>query len=142
MRTLMRSALIARSPAQVFALVNDIARYPDFVPGCVHAEILMHNEREVVARIKVRRGLLSTEITTRNHLQPHQQIHMELVAGPLRALDGLWTFAPVGSNGCRIELQLRFEFSNPLKAALLDGLLEGTATSMVQAFVARAQRHA
>jgi ribosome-associated toxin RatA of RatAB toxin-antitoxin module len=142
MRTLTRSALIARSPAQVFALVNDIARYPDFVPGCVHAEILMHNEREIVARLKVRRGLLSTEITTRNHLQPHEQIRMELVAGPLRALDGLWTFAPVGSNGCRIELQLRFEFSNPLKAALLDGLLESTATSMVQAFVARAQRHA
>ena len=49
---------------------------------------------------------------------------MELVAGPLRALEGLWTFTPVGSNGCRIELQLRFEFSNPLKAALLEPLLK------------------
>jgi ribosome-associated toxin RatA of RatAB toxin-antitoxin module len=142
MRSLTRSALIARLPAQVFALVNDIARYPEFVPGCVHAEILLQNEREIVARLRVRRGLLSTELTTRNHLEPFQQIRMELVAGPLRALDGLWTFAPVGSNGCRIELQLSFEFSNPLKAALLDGLLESTATSMVQAFVARAQRHA
>ena len=142
MRTLTRSALIARPPAAVFALVNDIARYPEFVPGCVHAEILMQNEREIVARLKVRRGLLSTEITTRNHLQPHAHIRLELVAGPLRALAGMWSFTPVGSNGCRIELQLSFEFSNPLKAALLDGLLESTATSMVQAFVARAQRHA
>src|SRR5260221_7466540 len=49
---------------------------------------------------------------------------------PLRAFEGLWSFAPVGSNGCRIELQLSFEFSNPLKAALLDGLLESTAASI------------
>jgi len=58
---------------------------------------------------------------------------MELVAGPLRALDGPVTFAPVGSNGCRIELQAAFRILDPLNGALLDGLLESTATSMVQA---------
>src|SRR5258708_7970445 len=73
MRTLTRSALIARSPAQVFALVNDIARYPDFVPGCVHAEILMHNEREIVARLKVRRGWLGAPSTTPAHPPTRQR---------------------------------------------------------------------
>ena len=140
MRTVTRSALIARLPAQVFALVNDFENYPKFVPGCLGAEILMRTEREMVVRLKVHRGPLSTQLTTRNHLKPHSEIRMELVAGPMRSLDGLWTFSPVGTNGCRIELQLNFEFSNPLKAALLEPLLEGTATSMVQAFVARAQR--
>ena len=140
MKTLTRSALIARPPEQVFALVTDIASYPQFVPGCSGAEILLHTEREIVARLRVRRGPLSTQLTTRNHLKPHSEIRMELVSGPLRALDGLWSFAPVGSNGCRIELQLQFEFSNPLKAALLEPLIEGIASSMVQAFVARAQR--
>ncbi len=139
MKTLTRSALVARLPEQVFALVNDINSYPQFVPGCSSAEILMRSEREIVARLKVHRGPLSTQLTTRNHLTPHREIRMELVAGPLRALHGLWSFTPVASNGCRIELQLQFEFSNPLKAALLEPLLEATATSMVQAFVKRAQ---
>ena len=116
MKTLTRSALVARPPEQVYALVNDIGNYPRFVPGCSAAEILMRNEQEIVARLKVHR------------------------AGPLRALHGLWTFTPVASNGCRIELQLQFEFSNPFKAALLEPLIEGTATSMVHAFVARAQQ--
>lgn len=143
MKNLTRSALIARLPEQVYALVNDIDSYPSFVPGCSAAEILMRNEREIVARLKVHRGPLSTQLTTRNLLTPHSEIRMELVAGPLRALHGLWTFAPVASNGCRIELQLQFEFSNPFKAALLEPLIESTATSMVHAFVGRAQqRHA
>ncbi len=99
----------------------------------------MRGKDEVVVRLGVHRGPLNTRLTTRNHLRPHEQIRMELVDGPLRALHGLWTFAPVATNGCRIELQLQFEFSNALKAALLEPLLEGTATSMVQAFVAHAQ---
>ena len=140
MKALTRSALIACPPAQVFALVNDIASYPKFVPGCSSAEILMQNEHEIVARLKVHRGPLSTQLTTRNHLKPHSEVRMELVAGPLRSLDGLWTFTPVGSNGCRIELQLKFEFSSLFKAALLEPLLESTVTSMVQAFVTHAQR--
>jgi ribosome-associated toxin RatA of RatAB toxin-antitoxin module len=140
MKVLTRSALVARLPAQVFALVNDIASYPKFVPGCSSAEILMQNEHEMVVRMTVHRGPLSTQLTTRNRPRPHSEIRMELVAGPLRSLEGLWSFAPVGSNGCRIELQLSFEFSNPFKAALFEPLLDSTATSMVQAFVARAQR--
>jgi ribosome-associated toxin RatA of RatAB toxin-antitoxin module len=140
MRTLTRSALIARLPAQVFALVNDVASYPKFVPGCSSAEVLLQSESEIVARLKVHRGPLSTLLTTRNRPRPPSEIRLELVDGPLRSLDGLWTFSPVGSNGCRIELQLQFEFSNSLKAALLDPLIEGVASSMVQAFVARAQQ--
>lgn len=139
MRTLTRSALIAQPPAVVFALVADVASYPHFVPGCSHAEILMRGKDEVVARLVVHRGPLSTRLTTRNHLQPHEQIRMELVDGPLRALHGVWTFTPVASNGCRIELNLQFEFTSAFKAALLEPLLESTATAMVQAFVARAQ---
>jgi ribosome-associated toxin RatA of RatAB toxin-antitoxin module len=139
MKILTRSALVARQPAEVFALVNDVARYPQFVPGCTNAEILAANDAEIIARLRVQRGPLSTELTTRNRPRPPAEIGLELVSGPLRALEGTWTFSPVGSNGCRIELRLQFEFSNALKAALLEPLIEGVATSMVRAFVTRAQ---
>ena len=139
MKTLTRSALVAREPAEVFAIVNDVASYPQFVPGCASAEVLSATEQEIIARLRVHRGPLSTELTTRNRPRPPGEIGLELVSGPLRALHGAWKFSPVGSNGCRIELRLQFAFSSALKAALLEPLIEGVATSMVRAFVTRAQ---
>ena len=59
---------------------------------------------------------------------------------PFKMLEGEWTFTPVADNGCRIELWMRFQFSNVLKAALFEPLFEETAASLVRAFVSRAQQ--
>jgi ribosome-associated toxin RatA of RatAB toxin-antitoxin module len=134
-----RSALVARSPALVYQIVEDVERYPEFVPGCTQAKVLERGPNEIVARLAVRRGPLRTEFTTRNRLQPGRSMHMELVDGPFRVLTGNWSFTPVASNGCRIELSLRFQFSNLLKSALFEPLFEETAASLVRAFVSRAQ---
>ncbi|MFM2289106.1 MAG: hypothetical protein RL684_2249 [Pseudomonadota bacterium] len=140
MTSLTRSALIARPPQFVYDLVADVPAYPGFVPGCSAAEILERGADYVVARLRVHKGPLGTNLTTRNRLTPHSEIHMQLVDGPLRSLSGAWRFSPVGESGCRIELTLEFEFANALKAAIFEPLIEGTAVSMVQAFVARAQQ--
>ena len=64
---------------------------------------------------------------------------MQLVDGPFRVLEGHWSFTPVASNGCRIELALRFEFASALKSGLFEPLFEQTAASLVRAFASRAQ---
>jgi ribosome-associated toxin RatA of RatAB toxin-antitoxin module len=139
MREMTRSALVARSPELVYQLVEDVERYPEFVPGCTEAKVLERSGRELVARLAVRRGPLRTEFTTRNSLDPGRGMHLDLVDGPFRMLEGDWTFTPVGTNGCRIQLSLRFQFSNILKSALFEPLFEETAASLVRAFVSRAQ---
>jgi ribosome-associated toxin RatA of RatAB toxin-antitoxin module len=139
MREMMRSALVARSPELLYQLVADVERYPEFVPGCTEAVILERSAGEMVARLAVRRGPLRTEFTTRNRLEPGRSMHLDLVEGPFRLLEGNWSFTPVASNGCRIELALRFQFSNVLKSALFEPLFEETAASLVRAFVSRAQ---
>ena len=139
MREITRTALVARPPDEVYRLVEDVARYPEFVPGCTSAEVLSSAEREMVARLAVRRGPLRTHFTTRNHLDPGRGVHMELVDGPFKVLDGRWQFIPVGANGCRIEFRLRFQFSSTLKATLFEPLFEETVTELVRAFVRRAQ---
>ncbi|HEY3730822.1 MAG TPA: type II toxin-antitoxin system RatA family toxin [Steroidobacteraceae bacterium] len=139
MREMSRSALVARSPALVYRLVEAVEHYPEFVPGCTGAQVLERSEHQTLARLAVRRGLLRTEFTTRNALDPGRSVHMQLVEGPFRVLDGHWTFTPVASNGCRIDFKLRFEFSNALKAVLFEPLFEETAASLVRAFAARAQ---
>ena len=139
MRDVTRSALVARPPALLYRLVEEVERYPEFVPGCSAAQVLERGEHQMLARLVVRRGLLRTEFTTRNVLDPGRSVHMQLVEGPFRVLEGHWSFTPVASNGCRIEFALRFEFSNALKSALFDPLFEETAGSLVRAFAARAQ---
>ncbi|HEV7985259.1 MAG TPA: type II toxin-antitoxin system RatA family toxin [Steroidobacteraceae bacterium] len=134
-----RTSLVARAPNVVYQLVDDIERYPEFVPGCTAAEVLERNEQQVVARIAVRRGLLHTHFTTRNRLDPGRGVYMQLVEGPFKVLEGSWHFSPVASNGCRIDFKLRFQFSNPLKSALFEPLFEQAQSELVRAFVARAQ---
>jgi ribosome-associated toxin RatA of RatAB toxin-antitoxin module len=123
----------------MYRLVDDIGRYPEFVPGCTSAEVLARSEQEVVARLVVRRGPLRTQFTTRNRLDPGRSVRMQLVEGPFKVLEGSWDFTPVASNGCRIEFKLRFQFSNVLKSALFEPLFEQTQAELVRAFVARAQ---
>lgn len=138
MREMTRSALVARSPRALYQLVEDVERYPEFVPGCTSAQVLERGEREMLARLAVRRGPLHTHFTTRNELDPGRGVSMHLVEGPFRVLEGSWKFTAIADQGCRIELWLRFQFSNALKSALFDSLFEETAASMVRAFVARA----
>lgn len=134
-----RSALIAEPPARMYALINDIERYPEFVPGCVGARVVERRENEVVATLTIKRGPLKTEFTTRNLLETDRRVLMQLVNGPFRVLEGLWTLTPLGELGCRVELEMRFEFTNRVTGALFEPLFEDTAASLVDAFVQRAR---
>jgi ribosome-associated toxin RatA of RatAB toxin-antitoxin module len=139
MREVKRSALIAESPARMYALINDIERYPDFVPGCTAARIESRKAGEVVATLSIRKGPLRAEFTTRNLLEQDKRVLMQFVSGPFRVLEGLWTLTPLGDLGCRVELEMRFEFANRVAGTLFEPLFEDTAASLVDAFVKRAR---
>ena len=139
MREVKRSALVAQPPARLFALISDVERYPEFVPGCTHARIESRAPHEVVATIGVRRGALRAQFTTRNELDPDRRVTMHLVRGPFRLLEGEWLLIPIGAQGCRVELTMRFAFSNPLSAVIFEPLFEETVGSLMDAFVARAR---
>jgi ribosome-associated toxin RatA of RatAB toxin-antitoxin module len=139
MREVKRSALIAESPARMYGLINDIERYPEFVPGIVGVRVESQSGNERVATLVIKRGPLKMDITTRNLLEPDRRILMQLVSGPFRVLEGLWTLTPLGELGCRVELEMRFEFANRVTGAMFEPLFESTAASLVDAFVARAR---
>jgi len=138
-RQVTRSALVAMPPEVLYALINDIEAYPQFVPWCTRAVVESRSASEIVATLGVRRGLLQTEFTTRNTLDPVRSISMEHLRGPFKRLHGVWTLVPIGDAGTRIELTLRFEFAHRVGAALFDTLFEETAGVLVDAFVARAR---
>jgi ribosome-associated toxin RatA of RatAB toxin-antitoxin module/putative ubiquitin-RnfH superfamily antitoxin RatB of RatAB toxin-antitoxin module len=112
MREVMRSALVGHSAERLYALINDVERYPEFLPWCVRAVVESRTDTEVVATLAISRGPLRTEFTTRNQLTPGREISMNLERGPFTSLTGAWTLTPIGESGCRVTLALRFEFSN------------------------------
>jgi len=139
MREVKRSALIAESPSRMYELINDIERYPEFVPWCTAARVESRKEGEVVATLTIKRGPLRAEFTTRNLLEPGKRVLMQFVSGPFSVLEGLWTLTPLGDLGCRVELEMRFEFANRVAGTLFEPLFENTAASLVDAFVKRAR---
>src|SRR6202047_5447969 len=106
MQVVERSALVTYTAAQMFALVNDVARYPEFLPWCVGARVEDVAAGERIATLKVARGVLQTEFTTRNTLQQDAQIHMQLMHGPFRDLTGEWRFELIGTGGSRGDFRL------------------------------------
>jgi ribosome-associated toxin RatA of RatAB toxin-antitoxin module len=138
MREVKRSALVNQPPARLYALINDIESYPQFLPWCSHASVASRTPGEIVATLGVRQGALQGEFTTRNTLEPERSVRMQLVSGPFRALEGLWVLTPVES-GCRVDLTMRFAFKNPLAGLLFEPKFAETVGSLVDAFVARAR---
>ena len=138
MREVKRSALVNKPPAEVFALINDIESYPQFLPWCTHARVESRTATEIVATLGVRRGALRGEFTTRNTLEGERSVRMQLVSGPFRTLTGEWLLTPL-EGGCRVELTMRFAFANPLTAMLLEPKFAEAIGSLVGAFVERAR---
>jgi ribosome-associated toxin RatA of RatAB toxin-antitoxin module len=139
MQLVERSALVTYTAAQMFALVNDVARYPEFLPWCVGAQAQDVSATERIAALKVARGVLRTEFTTRNTLSPDERIHMRLMHGPFRDLTGEWRFEPIGTRGSRVHFRVEFEFKNRLTAAAFNAVFESLCGTIVDAFALRAQ---
>jgi ribosome-associated toxin RatA of RatAB toxin-antitoxin module len=140
MQVVERSALVTFTPAQMFALVNDIPRYPEFLPWCTAVRVEDVSPTERVATLKIAHGVLQTEFTTRNTLTPDALIDMRLTHGPFRDLSGAWRFEAIGARGSRVNFKVAFEFKNKLTAAAFNAVFEMLCGSIVDAFVVRAQQ--
>lgn len=139
MREIRRSAIIPYPPEAMFDLVADVDAYIEFVPGCTLSRV-ESTERpdEVIVSLGLSQGGLSGQFTTRNRLQRPHRIHMTLVDGLFSELEGDWEIEALGDDGCRLDLTLRFAFSNRIKDMLLGPVFEQTCSRLVDAFVARA----
>jgi ribosome-associated toxin RatA of RatAB toxin-antitoxin module len=140
LQVIERSAIVTYSTSQMYALVNDVARYPEFLPWCVGATFEDVAPDERLASLRVSRGVLHTAFTTRNTLQADAQILMRLVDGPFRFLTGRWRFEPIGDQGSRVSFRVEFEFKNALTAAAFSSVFQSLCGTIVDAFVARARQ--
>ncbi len=139
MRRAKRSALVPYTPAQMFRLVDAAEHYPDFLPWCSRATVHHRDDTSVDATLEMRRAGLRKAFRTRNTQAFGEYIRIELAEGPFRVLEGDWTFTAIGDVGCRVELEMRFEFESSMLDRMLGRFFEETLNSLVDAFTRRAE---
>lgn len=140
MKKLERSALLPYSAVQMFALVNDIEAYPQFMRGCKSAAVLSRSERQVVARLELEQAGIRQTFTTRNELEPGRSMAMHLVDGPFKHFEGLWAFEPLDDNACKLTFRLEFQFANPLLSLAAGKIMSHLANEQVDAICIRAKK--
>ena len=145
MRVVNRQALVPYTPAQMYALVNGIARYPEFVPWCPETVVLEESATSLRATLTIARAGVRVSLTTQNSMVPDASVQMSLVDGPLASFDGRWEFVPIVDShaagavvGCKVTLAISYEFKNAALGIVFGPLFEVTWNSLVDAFVARA----
>ncbi len=139
MRRIRRSALVPYSARQMFSLVDDIPQYSSFLPWCNNAEVLTREPCRVLARLEVSKGAFRKSFTTINRMEPYSGIHMVMEKGPFKTLEGHWVFEELRDDACKVELDLSFEFSNPIISVILGPLFEDIGNTLVDAFSRRAE---
>lgn len=137
---IQRSALLPYPAQALFDLVNDVARYPEFLPWCAASEVLEQSEVHMLAALTVAKGNINQRFLTRNALQPGRSIEMCLQEGPFSELHGVWEFKPLGDKACKISLDLTFDYAGALVKATLGPLFTQAANTMVDAFCMRAKQ--
>lgn len=133
-----RSKLVPYSAEQMFALVDDVERYQDFLPWCCESRVLALNDNEMRAQLSVSKGPLKLSWVTRNTRDAGRWIEMNLDEGPFSCLSGSWLFDPLDSKASKVSLRLEYELDGSLKRLALSMIFDQIVRSLMQAFIDRA----
>ncbi|MCP4700668.1 MAG: type II toxin-antitoxin system RatA family toxin [Gammaproteobacteria bacterium] len=142
MNNIHKNALVPYSVSQMFSLVNDVEAYPEFLPWCKMARVAVR-KHEVHATMTMSRGGLEKTFTTKNTFKKNAWIEIRLLRGPFKKLRGKWKFRALGEEGCekgcKVSLEMDFEFSSKLLRTTLGPIFSGIINSLMEAFINRAR---
>ena len=138
MRTHTEEIISPYSVEQLYSLVSDVDKYPEFIPWCAAARVRERNERDILADLVVGFKGINETYTSRVHLK-EREIDIEYINGPFEVLENNWKFTAL-ENGTKINFYIKFRFRSKLLQALIGGLFEAACHKMVAAFTERAKK--
>jgi coenzyme Q-binding protein COQ10 len=144
MRQFSTKRRVRHSASEMFDLVADVERYPEFVPLCRSLKVRKRiPEPEgveiVIADMTVAYKLISEKFTSRVTLdRPNLQILVEYLEGPFRRMENRWTFRPTGAKSCEVEFFISYEFRSRMLGMLLGSMFDVAFRRFSAAFERRA----
>lgn len=138
MATVSKSQEVNYSCSDMYALVNDVRKYAEFLPHCAESTVHYEAEDEMKATLVIEAAGMKQPFTTHNLLQPDKMIEIRLLDGPFEHLGGFWRFTPT-EKGCFIAFDLEFEFKGKMFSMILGPIFEKVMEQVVEAFCKRAE---
>jgi ribosome-associated toxin RatA of RatAB toxin-antitoxin module len=137
MTVISKHSAVPYQASEMFALVDDVASYPEFLPWCNATAVLYRSEDEVRATIEIAHAAFHKSFSILHRMQNNKMIEMRLVEGPFKHFEGFWRFEPI-ADGCKVYFELEFRFSSKLLGLAAGPLFGQIANSLVDAFTQRA----
>lgn len=135
-----KSVLVAYPAQRMFALVDAVEKYPEFLPWCGGVEVIFRDALLTRATIRINYHGIRQSFSTENAKREPNLMQIKLIEGPFRTLEGGWRFTDLGSDGCKVELSLRYEFASRMLDKLIGPVFGYIVNNLVDAFVKRAHR--
>ena len=130
--------IINHKPENLFDLVADVKRYPEFLPWCLAARIRTQNEGELQADLIIGFQIFKEQFTSRVIIDRNMlKIDTTYADGPFKYLQNHWKFLP-HPDGCEIDFYVDFEFKSRLLQTVMETLFTEAVRRMVRAFENRA----
>lgn len=130
--------LLPYSAAQMYRLVADVRRYPEFLPWVVAMRVRSESDSETVADMIVGFKALREKFASRVVKTPESRICIDYLDGPLKYLHNEWRFTDRSGGGCTVHFSVDFQFKNRIFEALAGQFFETALRRMIGAFEARA----
>jgi coenzyme Q-binding protein COQ10 len=137
---------LRHSAANMFDLVADVERYPEFVPLCSSLKVRRRIEGSegvliLVADMTVAYKLIHESFVSRVTLdRPNLQILVEYLEGPFSHLENRWTFRPTGERTCEVRFFISYEFRSRMLGLLLGSMFDLAFRRFATAFEQRADK--
>jgi coenzyme Q-binding protein COQ10 len=143
--TVTETLRVRHAPADIFTLISDVERYPDFIPYLTNLRIIQRQPEKpdqlFTAEALVRFKFARERFVTRVDADPAaQQISVNLVEGPFRTLENCWRLTPLDDGSTRIDFSVTFEFANMVLGMLLNANKDRAVRSLINHFVEEADR--
>lgn len=126
------------TPEQMYNLVLDVERYPEFLPWCQQCKIISQKNNVMLANLVVGYKVFREWFTSRVTFEKPNSIRVEYINGPLRYLSNTWGFSETPEGGCLVDFYVDFEFKNPIFQKLMGVFFNEIVRRMVGAFEERA----
>ena len=132
--------LLPYAQADVFDLVADIGKYPEFLPWCIDSRVTRREGDVVYADLVIGWKLIRESFTSKVILTRPDSIHVDYVDGPMRYMVNDWTFTATDTGQCAVDFKVDFEFKSRSLQMLMGVFFNEAAHRMVGAFEQRARQ--
>lgn len=137
MNSIQKTTWVPYTPEQMYRLVNDLEKYPEFVPFCTKTVVYSRTEEEVRASLEFSKKGFTQSFGTINHIQKNKRIDLNLLEGPFRHLRGFWLFEEK-NKGCQVSFEIEFQLMNRFLDMTVGPFIQSVTSEFVAAFSKRA----